>query len=65
MSKIIAQHPTLGRKEFSINVWETMQKWPNNGGWQQVKEQPTEGLLAGSDPEEAAPVTTRRKAPKA
>lgn len=57
--KVIAQHPTLGRKDFSIPVWESIQKWDGQGGWTLVKDQPVEAAHESQEP--AKEVKTRKK----
>lgn len=47
--KIIAQHPSLGKKEFTPDVWDTIQAWPSSGGWQRVSAQPKETATALSE----------------
>lgn len=43
--KVILKHPTLGQKSFSLQHWETIQKWPNQGGWTRVADAPKEATV--------------------
>lgn len=55
--KIIAEHPTLGRRHFGPNHWANIMKWPNQDGWIRVSDAPKE-------PPAPAPKTAKPKAAK-
>lgn len=40
--KVIAEHPDFGRREFTHAVWDTITKWPEQGGWKRVAVPPKE-----------------------
>lgn len=46
--KVIAVNEEGVRQEFTPAVWDTIQSWPNQGGWKRIVEPPKEEKAASA-----------------